>query len=137
MPGTFNYCYKEGILYHEDSGKPVGSKHHSGYLRFRRNNKYYLVHRIIWELHYGAIPEGMWIDHKNRIRDDNRIENLRLADRYQNAQNADKSKLKYDLPRGVHKISGGDNFRAQISFQGKLIHIGTYKTPEEAHDRIS
>lgn len=51
-----------------------------------KNKKYYLkqgyyvrterLHHTIWEEHYGEIPEGMVIHHKNGIGSDNSIENL-------------------------------------------------------------
>lgn len=53
--------------------------------RKRDINKYHLVrvngvqmpeHRYIWELHYGKIPEGFVVHHLNKLKGDNRIENL-------------------------------------------------------------
>jgi len=77
--------YKDGKLYWKVKlsprnwiGKQVGTKMNTGYLMFRLKGKAYLVHRVIWELHYGKIPDGLVIDHINHIKDDNRIENLRL-----------------------------------------------------------
>jgi len=46
----------------------------NGYVTFAQ--KY--VHRILWEKHYGKIPNGYVIHHKNNVRHDNRIENLEL-----------------------------------------------------------
>ena len=40
-------------------------------------------HRYIWEKHFGPIPIGMHIHHKNGIRDDNRIENLQMLTKSQ------------------------------------------------------
>lgn len=37
-----------------------------------------LEHRIVYKQHFGSIPDGYDIHHKNGIRDDNRIENLEL-----------------------------------------------------------
>lgn len=37
-----------------------------------------LAHRVVWAFHNGPIPEGMEINHKNGIRDDNRLENLEI-----------------------------------------------------------
>jgi len=45
------------------------------------------VHRIIWQMLRGGIPEGFVIDHIKRDSTDNRIENLRCVEGFINAQN--------------------------------------------------
>lgn len=45
------------------------------------------LHRAVWEYHNGEIPKDRVIDHINRNRSDNRIENLRLATYRLNRQN--------------------------------------------------
>jgi hypothetical protein len=37
------------------------------------------AHRMVWTSFNGAIPEGLTINHKNGIKNDNRPENLELA----------------------------------------------------------
>jgi hypothetical protein len=37
-----------------------------------------LMHRYVWRFHYGDIPAGHDIHHKNEIKTDNRIENLEM-----------------------------------------------------------
>ena len=46
-----------------------------------------LVHRLVWEAFNGEIPKGMQIDHINTIRDDNRLENLRICSQQENSNN--------------------------------------------------
>lgn len=57
-----------------------------------------LLHRALWEIVNGKIPNGLTIDHKNRDSLDNRIENLRLATQEQQGANIlspDKSATGY------------------------------------------
>ena len=43
-----------------------------------------LVHRIMVQTYLGEIPEGHEVNHKNHVRDDNRIENLEIITISQN-----------------------------------------------------
>lgn len=52
----------------------------SGYCQTRLMQKTYQVHRIIYELVHGSVPEGYDIDHIDRNRGNNRISNLRATD---------------------------------------------------------
>ena len=51
------------------------------------NNISTRVHRIVWELHNGEIPNKMQIDHIDRNPLNNKISNLRLVDNKTNARN--------------------------------------------------
>lgn len=77
-------------------------------------------------------PEGFQVDHINRNRLDNRRENLRLATRAQNMQNSVKKFDNKSGFKGVHKHSRNNSWIAQISFNGKMTHLGSFKTAEEA-----
>lgn len=50
-----------------------------GYERIYHAKRQMLAHRLVWETLFGPIPEGLTINHKNGIRDDNRPCNLELA----------------------------------------------------------
>lgn len=54
-----------------------------------------LLHRFIWFMWNGEIPEGCQIDHINSIRDDNRIENLRLVSTTKENMQNEETKQKY------------------------------------------
>jgi hypothetical protein len=55
------------------------------YMATKIRGQYYAIHKLIWIWHHGAVPEQ--VDHINRNSVDNRIENLRLANRSENACN--------------------------------------------------
>lgn len=78
------------------------------------SRKLYFAHRIIWELHNGAIPDGMEIDHINGDSTDNRIENLRLATREVNTRNRKKFRNNTSGSAGVSSQErwGTINWRA-------------------------
>lgn len=89
--------YRDGGLYRLTGGsgknKQIGNKagcHNKyGYRVIKINGTIYKEHRLIWIYHYGEIQGNLFIDHINRIRDDNRIENLRLVNRSLNQMNSD------------------------------------------------
>ena len=45
----------------------------------KRVKKFKLLHNLIYEYYYGAIPDGMQIHHKDQNKLNNRIENLQLV----------------------------------------------------------
>lgn len=57
------------------------------YYTVKVSNKTCRVHRIVWGLHYGKIPEGMQIDHIDGNPLNNKISNLRCVDNKTNARN--------------------------------------------------
>ena len=124
------------FLYEKDTGKlfricenvkqEVGIKNAYGYLQFWYNKKLYLVHRFVWFLTYGEFAKE--IDHKDRDRLNNRIDNLRECTRSQNQSNrVYKNASGF---RGVH--ANKNKWAARISYNGKWLHIGTFATKEAA-----
>ena len=83
------------------------------------------VHRLLWEYYMGEIPEGMYIDHKNGIRSDNRLSNLRLATNQQNSSNREVGELtNIDVRCG--------RYRVKICHHGKTKYFGTHEDLELA-----
>ena len=89
------FRYEDGHLYYKKN-KPhtadrIGKKagfNLGDYLACKINYIKYRMHRLVWIYHNGAIPLGMEIDHINRDKHDNRIENLRMVTRWENQHNA-------------------------------------------------
>lgn len=110
------------------AGGQVGSKNDQGYILLSLDLGRFKASRVAWAIMTGEWPE-VTVDHKNRKRDDNRWDNLRLATKRQNAANC--VKLCSDLPKGV--TLKGKKFRSSIRNLDKMEHLGTFETAEEAH----
>jgi HNH endonuclease len=115
------------------AGDIVSGKHTYGYTVTVINGKTHYLHRLAWVYVYGDIVGD--IDHINGIRDDNRISNLRLADKSKNAMN---TKRRRDNSVGYKGVSErfsatlGARYTARIYSNGKREVLGTFGTPEEA-----
>ncbi|MFN8994945.1 MAG: HNH endonuclease [Pseudomonadota bacterium] len=107
----------------------AGHKNAIGYIEVRLKGKLYLGHRLTWLLCNLEWPSEN-LDHIDRKRDHNRIENLRLCSQSQNGANSSMSKNNTSGYRGV--VTAGENWRAQINNKYKNICLGTFKTKEEA-----
>jgi len=72
--------------YRYDNGRLISNKYkravgylENNYLMIKVNNIHTTVHRVIWALHNGGIPDNMEVHHINSNKLDNRIENLSLV----------------------------------------------------------
>ncbi len=108
------------------------SRGNNGYCHVNFCNRDIYYHVIVWILSTGKIiPDGYEIDHINGNKIDNRIENLRLVTRRENQQNQKIHREGKLFGCSLHKPS--NKYIAKIRICGKRIHIGRYKTEEEAH----
>lgn len=73
-------------------------------------------------------------DHIDGDTLNNRRRNLRDSTPSQNQANRKLQKNNTTGFKGVCKISGKDKWVAYIRVKGKVINLGTFKTPEEAHE---
>ncbi len=128
--------YIENSLYwksnHRKSkvGKKAGVPHSKGYVQITYKKQLYMEHRIVFLMNYGYLPK--LIDHINGNRADNRILNLREATLSQNGQNMKTPKHNTSGIKGVTWRECSQNWRVQISINGKNKYIGTFKDIELA-----
>jgi hypothetical protein len=130
-PTTGIFHWRKKVAQRVHVGDYAGSKHHSGYLSIFTLGRSHRAHRLAWMHYYGEQPPK-FIDHINGKRSDNRIANLRAATAATNAENR-RSGQKGSASGLLGVARNGNNWQAYICVQGKPIYLGTFKTPEEAH----
>lgn len=136
----FHYDLESGVFVRIGSsnsksqrGTRVGSVHSAGYLTVRISNKQHFLHRLAWIYCYGDIPQGMKIDHVNRIRNDNRLINLRLVTCQQNQQNKVISKFNKSGYSGVYYCNTYKKWKAQIGVgKRRTKALGSFTSKSEA-----
>lgn len=82
------YVTNEGQVYRVSNGKLVLCKlshNRQGYLQVCTGYKTQTVHKLVYETFHGEVPKGFDIDHINDIKDDNRLENLRVLSHRDNS----------------------------------------------------
>lgn len=104
------------------NGSVAGYRQKSGYRYINHKQKLRRENRLIWMFFNGSIPYGMQVDHINRIRDDNRIENLRLVSNAENQKNKSLSIRNKTGISGVSRHKKAGKWQAMIS----RIHLGLY-----------
>lgn len=131
--------YKDGHLYWKvdvannvKAGCKAGCKASNGYTFIKINKVQYVSHRLIYQLCNGALPDDMYIDHINGDRSDSRIENLRLCNMYQNAQNRKLNKDNKSGFKNVHWSETRKKWKVQLRVNGTMKNIGVFDDLELA-----
>lgn len=107
-------------------------KDEEGYFAFALDGKKIKVHRAGWALHYGEWPT-IGVDHKNCIRTDNRIENLRLANDHQNGANRSLMSNNTSGRKGVSWDKRSNRWKAAITVRGRKIYLGSHVELDDAY----
>lgn len=96
-----------------------------GYLQFTMLGKKYLAHRLAWLYVYGRWPRRQ-IDHRNGVRHDNRIKNLRQASNKQNQENRILHHRNKSGVTGVFWHKTQRQWHAFITSNRCRKHLGSY-----------
>ena len=118
--------YRGGVLYWKISrlrgniGDKASFKQSEGYFSVSIKRKSYLEHRLIFCMFHGYFPKE--IDHINKNRSDNRIENLREVTRQENCFNASKKSNNTSGISNVYWNKVNKNWNVRVSIKGKYKH---------------
>ena len=115
------FTYKDGReKWNERNIKPKKT----GYIQIQIGGKNYQYHRLIMLAFVGESDQD--VDHINRIKSDNRFENLRYCTNRENGLNRDY----VDNAKGYcwHR----NKWEAQIRINGKSKHLGCFDNEQEA-----
>lgn len=122
------HCKYHGAV---EVGQLAGAVSGKGYRRVMVQRKLYLVHRVLWLMRTGEWPEEE-LDHIDCDKTNNRQENLRKANQFQNQRNRGPNKDR--CYKGVHFKKGlkTPKWEARIEARGVSYYLGLFVTPGEA-----
>jgi hypothetical protein len=103
-----------------------------GYVKLKMNigkeKKAVSMHRLVAETFFGL--SSLEVNHKNKDRSDNRIENLEYCNRSYNVRHSQNGKKRF-----VYRVTNDTRFCVQICKDKKYIRAGKlFNTKEEAYD---
>lgn len=113
------------------AGKVAGYMDKKGYWSLSVMGRQVRAHRLAWLYVHGFFPDCQ-IDHRNGVKTDNKIENLRLATNQLNQFNIGMSKNNSSGFKGVCFVERNQMWRAKIMINGKTICLGYHMTAERA-----
>lgn len=132
----WKYCKDRNVKWNETFvGTQIKTFESNRYHRFAINYKGKVhklrVHVVVWAILKGKYPD-FCIDHINGLRTDNRIENLREADHYQNALNRPSIKTASSQYKGVVWVKKMRKWRVQPELNNIKYNIGYFIDELEA-----
>lgn len=127
--GTFTRLVSNNSRY--KVGTIAGSVSPEGYIAISLRKVAHQAHRLAFLYMTGEFPPNC-VDHINGNRADNRWKNLRLADRFENAQNKSINKNNTTGWAGVYYHADSKKYYSHIRHNGKQVRLGIHLTAEEA-----
>ena len=117
-----------GLSWRRYNGRQITGRGADGYYRFQLDGKTWKAHRVVWCLYYGDVGPGLVVDHLDRNKANNRIENLKLKTQSGNCLNKQKKLAKY-----ARKRKGRWESHFTMPVTRKFTYVGMFATEQEAH----
>ena len=134
----FEYDPETGVLRWKVSprkktkiGSVAGTRTKYGYVRVMYQQRSYMAHCLAWSIAYGEWPDFV-LDHRDRVRDNNRLGNLRPATALLNAWNQMAPRRNTSGVKGVHFRAQRGKWQASARKQGRTYYFGLHDTLEAA-----
>ncbi len=134
----FRYDSNTGSLYWKKSkcnfkkdGYECNTTDTKGRKRVYIEGRTYAVSHVVFAMHFNRWPKNQ-LDHINRNKTDNRIENLREATNQENCCNKDIHKNNSSGFKGVSFHIRDNVYHSRIMHKGVMHHLGEYTSKIEA-----
>ena len=125
--GDFLWKVSRGRM---QAGQIAGATNFYNYRHISINGKLYKVHRLVWLMEYGELPD--YIDHIDGNGLNNHISNLRSCDMSQNIANSRSSKNNTSGFKGVSWDKKTGKWLSSIKCGRRAHNLGRFDTKEEA-----
>ena len=110
------------------AGAVAGQRSRYGYTAIRVDRVLYAAHRLAWLYVHSVWPPDE-IDHRDGVRNNNRLNNLRAATRGENMQNVVSPR---DGMQGTFFRADRGRWKASIKINQRATHLGFFDTEVEA-----
>lgn len=114
------------------AGSIAGRTGKDGYREIGVDYRLIKSSRLAWLYMTGEWPGEKEVDHKNQVKNDDRWDNLRLADRPQNGANIGLRTNNTSGRIGVTWDKARSKWRAQANIDGRMVNLGRHETIEAA-----
>jgi hypothetical protein len=139
-----SWCLRDNVIVWNrfaNGGKKIGdavgysvrkSGHKNVFLTIDKKQKGFVYARVVWLLHYGQWPIEE-VDHIDCNSQNDKIENLRLATRFQNCHNIRYGRTKKEF-KGTFQDKRNGKWHCQVQAFGKVYGKYGFTTQEQAYE---